>query len=168
MYPELTMTSLTQYIGLFVILLICFIVAVLGALASINAGDFYAELVKPVWAPPGWLFGPVWTMLYIMMGVAAWLVWRPEGFSGAQLALSLFLMQLIFNALWSWLFFHMQLGMWAFVDISLLWICLIAMVILFWQVSVIAGVLILPYIFWVSFAAMLNYHIWQLNPDLLL
>jgi benzodiazapine receptor len=77
-------------------------------------------------------------------------------------------MQLIFNALWSWLFFHMQLGMWAFVDISLLWICLIAMVILFWQVSVIAGVLILPYIFWVSFAAMLNYHIWQLNPDLLL
>jgi benzodiazapine receptor len=65
------MTSLTQYIGLFVILLICFIVAVLGALASINAGDFYAELVKPVWAPPGWLFGPVWTMLYIMAGMAA-------------------------------------------------------------------------------------------------
>jgi tryptophan-rich sensory protein len=161
------MTPLTQFSGLIVSLLICFIVAVLGALASTNASDFYGELVKPAWAPPGWLFGPVWTMLYIMMGVAAWLVWRPSGFNGAQLALSLFLAQLIFNALWSWLFFNMQLGMWAFVDITLLWVCLAAMVILFWQVSTVAGMLILPYILWVSFATLLNFHVWKLNPELL-
>lgn len=161
------MTISTQITGLIISLLISFIVAGLGALASINAGEFYVALAKPDWAPPGWLFGPAWTVLYIMMAIASWLVWRHEGFGAAQLALSLYLIQLVFNTLWSWLFFSLHNGMWAFIDISLLWVSLVIMICLFWKISILASIMILPYILWVSFAAMLNFSIWQLNPKLL-
>ncbi|NNE38170.1 MAG: tryptophan-rich sensory protein [Gammaproteobacteria bacterium] len=142
-------------------------VAGLGALASINAGEFYGELTKPSWAPPGWLFGPVWTLLYIIMAFAAWLAWRPQGYDGAQLALSIYMFQMVFNALWSWLFFSLHSGMWALLDISLLWICLVLIIPLFWKISILAGLLMIPYLFWVSFAAILNYSIWKLNPGIL-
>ena len=92
----------------------------IGALATRRARDFYAGLVRPRWSPPGWLFGPVWTALYLMMGVAAWLVWRRAGWGGAAIALSLFIAQLICNAAWSWLFFAWRRGAWAFADIVLL------------------------------------------------
>ena len=157
------MTNSVQIVGLVVWLLVCFIAAGLGAAASINAGSFYSELIRPDWAPPGYLFGPVWTVLYIMMAIAVWLIWRIDGFEAARCACLLFLTQLALNALWSWLFFAWRLGLWAFIDIVLLWLALLATIIAFWQFSALAVALLIPYLLWVSFAAALNYSIWQLN-----
>lgn len=161
------MTLTAQIYGFIAWFLLCFLAAALGAMASVNAGSFYTELVRPDWAPPGWLFGPVWTILYIMMAVAVWLVWRVDGVMGAQLACSLFLLQLVLNALWSFLFFMWHMGAWALVDIVLLWVCLLATIIAFWQLSVLAAWLMVPYLLWVSIAALLNYRVWQLNPGVL-
>ncbi len=156
-----------QIFGLLVALVVVFIAAALGALASVQAGAFYAGLQRPNWAPPGWLFGPVWTLLYTMMGIAAWLVWRRVGLQAGRKALGVFLLQLIFNALWSWLFFAWSLGAWAFVDISVLLGLIAANVFLFWRISMAAGLLLIPYGLWVSFAAVLNFAVWQLNPQIL-
>ncbi len=161
------MSISSQISGLLFSLFISFVVAGLGAVASVNAGEFYGELTKPSWAPPGWLFGPVWTLLFIMMAFSAWLVWRPLGYDGAQLALSIYLLQMVFNALWSWLFFNLHSGMWALIDITILWICLVFIIFLFWKISILAALLMVPYLFWVSFAAILNYSIWKLNPGIL-
>jgi tryptophan-rich sensory protein len=139
----------------------------LAAIASVDAPEFYAELVKPQWAPPSAVFGPVWTVLYLMMAVAAWLVWRDRGFSGAPLALTLFLVQLVVNALWSWLFFAWREGMLAFLDIVVLVVLIIATTLAFWRIRPLAGALLVPYLAWVVYAAALNYRVWQLNPDLL-
>lgn len=156
-----------QYIGLAGWLVLCFAVAALGALASVSAETFYQQLARPSWSPPGWLFGPVWTVLYAMMAVAAWLVWRARGFGGAAWALGLFLVQLALNGLWSWLFFGWRLGGPAFADIVVLWCLIVATLIAFWRVHRLAGLLLVPYLLWVSFAAALNYTVWQLNPALL-
>jgi tryptophan-rich sensory protein len=101
------------------------------------------------------------------MAIAAWLVWRIDGFLAARSALTLFLVQLGVNALWSWLFFAWHLGAISFVDIVLLWSLIVATLIAFWRISPLAGVLLIPYLLWVSFAAVLNYTIWQLNPAIL-
>ena len=148
-------------------LLLCFAVSAIGALASIQAQTFYAQLVQPDWAPPGYVFGPVWTILYAMMAIAAWLVWCKGGFKENRLALSLFLAQLAVNALWCWLFFAWFLGALAFADILLLWLLIATTLWAFWRRRLLAGMLMLPYLFWVSFAAMLNLSVWQLNPRLL-
>ena len=148
-------------------LLLCFAVSAIGALASIQAQTFYAQLVQPDWALPGYVFGPVWTILYAMMAIAAWLVWCKGGFKENRLALSLFLAQLAVNALWSWLFFAWFLGALAFADILLLWLLIATTLWAFWRRRLLAGMLMLPYLFWVSFAAMLNLSVWQLNPGLL-
>jgi benzodiazapine receptor len=148
-------------------LLLCFAVSAIGALASIQAQAFYGQLVQPDWAPPGYVFGPVWTILYAMMAIAAWLVWCKGGFRENRLALSLFLAQLAVNALWSWLFFAWFLGALAFADIMLLWLLIATTLWAFWRRHLLAGMLMLPYLFWVSFAAMLNFSVWQLNPGLL-
>jgi benzodiazapine receptor len=153
-----------QIAGLAAWLVVTFVAAAIGAAASVNAGPFYAQLVRPAWAPPGWLFGPVWTALYLAMGVAAWLVWRAAGFRTARAALTLFLIQLALNALWSWLFFGWQRGALAFADILLLWVLIVATVIAFRRVQPLAGWLLVPYLLWVSFAAVLNHAVWQLNP----
>ena len=144
-----------------------YLTSAVGAVASINAATFYAEVVRPDWAPPGWLFGPVWITLYTLMGIAAWLVWREAGFRAARTALTLFLVQLVLNAAWSWFFFSWRLGLAAFVDIIILWIMIAAMLVAFWRKSRAAGALIVPYLLWVSFAAVLNFTVWQLNPQLL-
>ena len=99
------------------------------------------------------------------MGVAAWLVWRRAGFSGARLALGLFLVQLVLNGMWSWIFFGMQRPGLAFAEILILWGMILATLLTFWRVSAAAGILFLPYLAWVSFAAVLNYAIWQLNKS---
>jgi tryptophan-rich sensory protein len=138
-----------------------------GAIASIQAQSFYGQLVQPAWAPPPAVFGPVWTLLYTLMAIAAWLVWRNGGFRNHRLALSLFLVQLAFNALWSWLFFAWHLGALAFADILLLWILIVATLLSFWRKRPLAGALLVPYLLWVSFAAALNYSLWQLNPQIL-
>lgn len=148
-------------------LLLCFAVSAIGALASIQAQAFYGQLVQPDWAPPGYVFGPVWTILYAMMAIAAWLVWCKGGFRENRLALSLFLAQLAVNALWSWLFFAWFLGALAFAEIMLLWLLIATTLWAFWRRRLLAGMLMLPYLAWVSFAAMLNFSVWQLNPGLL-
>lgn len=148
-------------------LAICFIAAAIGAVASVQAGAFYVSLTRPAWAPPASVFGPVWTALYALMAIAAWLVWRVGGFRGARVALTLFLIQLAFNAVWSWLFFAWHLGAVAFVDIVLLWLLLVATLVSFWRIRAVAGALLIPYLIWVSFATALNYSVWRLNPQAL-
>jgi tryptophan-rich sensory protein len=111
------------------------------------------------------VFGPVWAVLYVAIGIAAWLVWRTDGFRSARGALTLFLAQLTLNALWSWLFFGWHRGPLAFADILLLWVLIIATLIAFWRVRTLAGWLLVPYLLWVSFASALNYAVWQLNPQ---
>ena len=156
-----------QLIGLLGWLLLCFAVSGIGAFASIQAESFYQQLTQPAWAPPAWVFGPVWTTLYAMMAVSAWLVWRINGFRAQSVALTLFLIQLALNCLWSWLFFAWHLGSLSFIDIILLWIFIVLTLLAFWRVHLLAGLLLIPYLAWVSFAALLNYTIWQLNPQIL-
>lgn len=156
-----------QIAGLAVWLLISYTAAFIGAIASIQAEGFYSQLDRPDWAPPASVFSPVWTMLYGLMGIAAWLVWGMNGFRAARAALSLFLVQLAFNALWSWLFFGWHLGGAAFTNILLLWGLIAATLVLFWRVRPLAGALLIPYLLWVGFAAALNYSVWQLNPQVL-
>ena len=157
----------TQVLGLIAWFAISFVAAAIGSIASLHAGEFYAHLVRPVWAPPGWLFGPVWTVLYALMAIAAWLVWRTNRSQATQCALRLFLIQLALNALWSWLFFSWHLGAFAFMDILILWAMIIGTLIAFRRIRPLAGALLLPYLMWVSFAVGLNYAVWQLNPQLL-
>jgi translocator protein len=126
-------------------------------------GEWYAELVEPGWTPPNAVFAPVWSTLYVLMGVAAWLVWRKAGFAGAPVALALFGGQLVLNALWSYLFFGAHQPGVAFVDIVALWLAILATTIGFWRVSAVAGVLLLPYLGWVGFASALNFELWRLN-----
>jgi len=152
-----------RYLALIGWLLLSFLVSAVGAAASIQAKSFYLVLTQPTWAPPSWVFGPVWTILYAMMAIAAWLVWRVGGFKKNFMALSFFLVQLALNALWSWLFFYWHSGSLAFVDIVLLWVFIVITLILFWRVRPLAGVLLIPYLLWVSFASALNYSLWQLN-----
>lgn len=146
-----------QILGLAGWLVIAFIAAAIAGAASINAGSFYTQLVLPEWAPPSWLFGPAWTVLYALMGIAAWLVWRAGGFRAARGALTLFLIQLALNALWTWLFFGWHRGAFSFADILFLWVLISATLIAFWRVRALAGVLLVPYLLWVSFASALNY-----------
>jgi benzodiazapine receptor len=153
--------------GLLVWLGLTFIAAAVGAAATVNAGTFYGQLAQPSWAPPSWLFGPVWTALYLAMGIAAWLVWRSRVPARVRTALTLFVIQLVANALWSWLFFGWRLGGWAFADIVLLWCLIVATGVAFWRIRRGAAWLLLPYLLWVSFALVLNYSMWQLNPEIL-
>jgi translocator protein len=127
-------------------------------------GAWYATLKKPSWNPPNWIFGPVWTALYTTMAVAAWLVWKRGGFKGQRVALSLFLAQLLLNALWSPLFFGLHHPALAFVDIVSLWLALLATTAGFWRTRPTAGALLLPYLAWVTFAGALNFALWRLNP----
>ena len=152
-------------IGLIGWVLVVFVAAALGALASRHARDFYAGLAKPSWAPPGWLFGPVWTGLYLLMGVAAWLVWRRAGWGGATIALSLFLAQLTCNALWSWLFFAWRRGALAFADVVLLLALIIATLLAFLPFHTLAAILLIPYLAWVAFATALTWAVWRANGD---
>jgi translocator protein len=126
-------------------------------------GEWYARLQKPTWNPPNWIFGPVWSALYTIMAVAAWLVWKRGGFAGQREALLLFFIQLLFNTLWSPLFFGLKQPGLAFADLLLLWLALLATVTAFWKARRLAGVMLLPYLAWVTFAGALNFAVWRLN-----
>jgi tryptophan-rich sensory protein len=154
-----------QWRGLIVWVLASLAAGGVGALATRHAREFYAGLVTPSWAPPGWLFGPVWTVLYVLMGVAAWLAWRQAGWAGARGALSLFIVQLVVNAAWSWFFFAWHRGALALADIVLLLGLIVATMVAFARVHGLAAMLLLPYLAWVTYATALTYSIWRNNLD---
>ncbi len=162
-----TISKSHQAMGLLGWLLLTFTAAAVGGFASAGAGTFYRELVRPSWAPPGWLFGPVWSVLYVLMGLSAWMVWRARGFAGARTGLLVFVLQLAANALWTWLFFVWRQGGAAFAEILLLWVLIAATMALFWRVSRLAAALLLPYLAWVAFASALTLFAWRMNPGLL-
>ena len=160
------MSRSKQVLGLIGWLVLAFLAAAIGARASIQAGDFYQQLVRPSWAPPAQVFGPVWSTLYLMMGIASWLIWRTRDQRSIR-SLALYVIQLAVNALWSWVFFAWHEGRWAFVVIIVLWFLILATTVSFWRIRALAGALFLPYLCWVSFASVLAYHVWRLNPKLL-
>lgn len=151
-------------------LVLTFIFAAIGAFATAQAGEFYGQLDRPSWAPPASVFGPVWTVLYALMAVAAWRIHRtagPAGIAGVRPELTLYVVQLVLNALWSWLFFGWHRGALAFVELLVLWLAIAATIVAFGRRDRLAGLLLLPYIAWVSFAGALCYSIWQRNPGVL-
>ena len=164
---HLTAPPPRPWVGLFGWLAGCALVAALGGLASVDAPAFYAELSKPGWAPPAGAFGPVWGVLYTLMAIAAWLVWRRAGWAGARLALSCFVLQLALNAAWSWLFFGWRLGGPALLDVGLLLLAVLATIATFWRHDRLAAALLLPYLAWLGLASALNAWVWQANPALL-
>ena len=142
-------------------LLLCFAAASMGAFFM--PGEWYAALNKPSWNPPAWIFGPVWTALYAMMAVAAWLVWKRGGFAAQRGPLGLFLVQLALNALWTPLFFGLHWTGLAFAEIILMWFAIAATTAAFRKVSRPAAWLLVPYLAWVAFAAVLNGTLWWMN-----
>lgn len=192
-----TFSRTKQTVGLVAWLLLSALAALGGAVFA-RADSFYRALTRPSWAPPPEIFSPVWTTLYVLMGVAAWLVWRvggsPSGSAGSagsaenagiagnagnagngasvvrdappvRAALIVYVAQLALNALWTFLFFGWRQGALAFVDILAMWGLIVATLVLFWRVRPVAGALLIPYLLWVSYAAALNYAVWQLNPQ---
>ena len=155
------MTRARTLFGLVVSLAICYGAAAVGA--QFTPGEWYERLAKPTWTPPSWLFAPMWTALYGMMAVSAWLIWRRHGSAGARWSLFLFAVQLSLNSIWSWLFFGLQRPSMAMVDIVVLWIAILGTILAFWRLSRLAATLLVPYLVWVSFAAALNFAIWRLN-----
>ena len=154
-----------QLVGLLGWLAAAFAAGAVGAVASVDAASFYAQLNTPSWAPPASVFGPVWSALYLLMGVAAWLVWRSPG--SKRVALGLFAAQLGANALWSWLFFYWHRGALAAVEVLVLLLLIVATLAAFWRVSRLAAMLLVPYLLWVSFASALTWAVWWSNPALL-
>lgn len=152
---------------LIISVMICEVAGVVGLLFTISAiPDWCAGLVKTSLNPPSWVFGPAWTTLYLLMGVAVFLIWK-KGLSDkmARMAVIVFGIQLFLNAIWSIIFFGLHNPLLAFVDIVILWFAIVWTILVFYKVSKTAAYLLVPYIIWVSFAAYLNYSIWQLNPS---
>lgn len=158
------MTQQTRWIGLVFSIAVCLGAGGLGAAATTPEIDgWYRTIVKPAWNPPDTVFGPVWTALYLMMALAAWLVWKPAGLRAAAASLTLFGVQLVLNIAWSWIFFGMHQPGWAFVEIVALWLAIAVTTRAFFRRSRVAGWLLVPYLAWVSFASVLNFSIWRLN-----
>ena len=157
--------QLNHIVSLVVAIAIPLIVGGLGGIATASSiPTWYRTLEKPTWNPPDWIFGPVWTLLYILMGVALWLVWR-LGWDNPQVrrALLLFGVQLLFNLLWSLIFFGLRRPDWALLEIVVLWVLILATATQFYRLQPVAGWLLVPYQLWVTFAAGLNAAIWWLN-----
>jgi len=138
-----------------------------GAIGSVftapSIQTWYAYLEKPFFSPPNWLFAPAWITLYTLMGIAAFFVWQKRGEIGAKSALWLYLVQLVFNALWSVIFFGLKNPALAFFEILILWVLILTVTLKFYKIRKAAGILFIPYILWVTFATILNFAIWQLN-----
>lgn len=157
--------NLNEILKLIVSIIICLLAGVIGSIFTTPAiPGWYTALVKPSFSPPNWVFAPVWTSLYLLMGISAFLVWR-KGTHNQQVnsALRLFLAQLVLNTFWSILFFGLRSPFLGFLEIVLLWVAIILAILCFFRVSKLAGILFLPYILWVSFAAILNFSILRLN-----
>lgn len=140
---------------------VCWIAAVIGSIATFSQiPTWYTTLVKPEWNPPNWLFGPVWTVLFTLMGVSLYLLWKNKN---NAIAVRFFYIQLFLNILWSWMFFGWHRLDLALVEIVVLWIAIVKTVNYSYKVNKTAGLILLPYLIWVSFAGFLNYTIWMLN-----
>ena len=158
------MMQRTRGIGLVIFIVVCLGAGGLGAIATTpEIEGWYKTIAKPNWNPPDYVFGPVWTTLFILMAIAAWLVWTPAGFKAAAMPLMLFAVQFVLNVAWSWIFFGMHQPGWAFAEIVILWLAIVATTVAFFRCSKIAGWLLVPYLAWVSFAAVLNLAIWRMN-----
>jgi benzodiazapine receptor len=144
---------------------VCLGTGALGSWAtSLAPAGWYGALIKPSWTPPAWVFAPVWTVLYVTMAVSAWLVWRKDPrFSGVRVALILFAAQLLLNGLWPFLFFGLQSPGAALIAIALLWLALALTTYAFFNLSRLAGMLLLPYFLWASYSAILNFAVWRFN-----
>ncbi|WP_116344377.1 TspO/MBR family protein [Blastopirellula marina] len=157
-------STLVQIWVLLAAVALCVAVGIVGALFTTpQIPTWYAGIDKPSWTPPSWIFGPVWTTLYVMMGVAAWLVWRRRPWSAVWPALLLFGIQLILNAIWSPLFFGLESPLLGLIDIVLLWLMIGVTIYCFARLSLGGALLLVPYLLWVSYAACLNFAIWRLN-----
>jgi len=157
--------GIMNIIALVIWIMISFLPGVIGSLATTpNIPTWYAALNKPFFNPPAWVFGPVWTLLYLLMGVAAYLVWS-KGFenNAVKLALTLFIIQLALNGLWSFLFFGQHWLLISFIEIIALWFFILLTILKFYTLSPIAGLMLIPYMLWVSFASILNFSFWWLN-----
>lgn len=159
------MNRAIDILKLIVSIVVSQLAGVIGSIFTTRAiPTWYAELERPWFSPPSWLFGPVWVTLYVLMGIAAWLVWRQGiGHREVRIGLTLFAVQLVLNVLWSYVFFGRQAPLEGFMEILLLWLAILLTIIAFFRRSKPAGWLMVPYILWVSFAAVLNYFLWQLN-----
>ncbi|MCC5880622.1 MAG: tryptophan-rich sensory protein [Idiomarina sp.] len=157
----------SQVIGAVILLGLTFIAAAIGGIGSASAGSFYQQITQPDFAPPAWVFGPVWSVLYLMMGVAAFLVWRSAPLEKTRPVLTLYVIHLGVNALWSWLFFAWRSGLWASVGVVVLLALIIWVTLRFRHFSNVAALMMLPYLAWVSFATLLTITIWQMNPGYL-
>jgi len=151
-------------IKLIISIIVCQLAGLSGSFFTRSSFGWYLELNKPSYRPPDWLFAPVWITLYLLMGISAYLIWKkgPEH-SEVRYALALFIFQLIFNALWSVVFFGGQSVGGGLVVIIILWVLILVTIFSFYRISSLAGTIMLPYIIWVSFAALLNFTIWKLN-----
>lgn len=147
--------------------LVGFFVVVLAAASTggiFRPGAWYASLTKPAWCPPNWLFAPAWAVLYVLIAIAGWLVWREAGFAGAAAALAIYAVQLVLNAAWSAIFFGLQRMGLALLELLLLWVSILANIVAFSAHSALAAWLLVPYLAWVTFAGVLNYAMVSLNP----
>jgi tryptophan-rich sensory protein len=135
-----------------------------GFFTANNVGTWYTTIQKPSWNPPNWIFGPVWTTLYILMGIALYLVWKEDSSDFLKkLAIVFFTLQLVLNFFWSFIFFQQHEMGWALVEIIALWLAILVTIFSFANISKTAAWLLVPYIAWVSFATILNYTLWKIN-----
>ena len=145
------------------LVIVCNLIGAMGALWTASDGSWYRNINKPGFNPPNWIFGPVWTLLFILMGISLYLVYTSPSSKIRTIALILFAVQFVFNVLWSYLFFGINRPDLAFAEIIILLGLIIATTIYFFRVNKISGYLLIPYILWVSFASILNFSIWRLN-----
>ena len=158
------MRLLRSLIGLAVSLGLCFGAGFLGSVFTTpSIPTWYAGLAKPSWTPPAWIFSPAWSILYGMMALALWLIWRRGGGATATVPIVLFMVQLVLNVLWSILFFGFRMPGVAFAEIVFLWLAILATMITFWRLHSWAGLLLLPYLIWTAFAGVLNFALWRMN-----
>ncbi len=159
-----------NFFKLVIAIVVSELAGIIGSFFTVSAiPNWYSTLIKPALNPPAWVFGPTWTTLYALMGIAAWLVWKrwdqgdPSTRLRVKTALTIFGLQLFLNAIWSIIFFGLHSPGWALVDIVLLWLAIVWTMVVFYKISKPAAYLLIPYLLWVSFAGYLNYSIWMLN-----
>lgn len=155
------MTKLQKTFGLIAWISACSLAGIFGA--QFEPGFWYETLHKPAWTPPNWIFPIVWPFLYVLMGISGWLLWKEHSFSSNRQEFRWFGLQLLLNAIWSWIFFGLHMIATALAEILLLWPAILFTCLLFWKKKRIAGLLLIPYLGWVAYAAALNFAIWKLN-----